>query len=459
MEELNKKIQELSNQLIKSTQEVVKIKSVQEDKQENMPYGEGVNKCLNYALDLSQSLGFKTVNMDGYLGYAEYGEGEDYVGVLGHLDVVPEGDGWKYPPYSGEIHEGKIYGRGTTDDKGPIMAALYGLKAIKDLNLPLSKRVRIIFGTNEETGSKEMEYYNEREKPPVLGFTPDGYYPIIYAEKGMTMFDIVKDFKNHSVIKYIKGGQRPNMVPDYTEARLAVNFNEAEKVLSEFKKEYDFNISLEEKDEDVLVKSIGFSAHGSTPELGKNAIMQLFKFLEVLVKEDSDAIGFVKFCNKHIGFETDGKSFNCYLEDEASGKLSFNAGVINMGENKVTLGLNLRYPVTHTYEDMMNGFDKTIEGSGIRVTNMLAQKPLYFEENHPLIKTLQKVYKEETGDEPKLLAIGGGTYAKEMANIVAFGPIFPGQPDLDHQSNEYISTDDLIKNAKIYGRAIYELAK
>lgn len=459
MKELNDKIDELSGELIKSTQEIVSIKSVQDEAKENMPFGEGVDRCLRYVLKLSESLGFRTVNMDGYVGYAEYGEGEEYVGVLGHLDVVPEGDGWLYPPYGAEIHDGKLYGRGTTDDKGPIIAALYGLKAVKDCGLPLSKKVRILFGTNEETGCREMEYFNEKEKPPVSGFTPDAYYPILYAEKGITIFDIVKDFKNPSVIKSIRGGHRPNMVPDYAEALLSVGYEEAEKALAEFKKNHDFKLSIEKEDGDILIKCVGRAAHGSTPEFGKNAVMQLFCFLEALVDEDSDAMDFIQFCNRHIGFETDGKSFGCYLEDEVSGKLSFNAGVVQMDEKKAVLSLNLRYPVTRTYDDMMSGFSKTLEGSGIRVENMLAQKPLYFDKNHPLIQVLQKVYREETGDEPELLASGGGTYAKELKNIVAFGPIFPGKPDLDHQANEYIETADLIKNAKIYARAIYELAK
>lgn len=460
MEELNKKIDELSSDLIKSTQEIVKIKSLEGEKKDNMPFGEDVDRCLNFALDLSKNLGFKTVNLDGYIGYAEYGEGQDYVAVLGHLDVVPEGDGWKYPPYGGEIHDNKIYGRGTTDDKGPIMSALYGLKAIKELNLPLSKRVRIVFGTNEESGCGEMEHYNKIEKPPVLGFTPDGEYPIIYAEKGMTIFKIAKDFKNESLIKYIRGGQRANMVPDYAEALLSeIDIKQAEKAIGEFKEENQFDISAEEKDGSVLIKSIGISAHGSLPEYGKNAIMQLFKFLEYFVSEESDAINFIKFCNKHIGFDVHGESFNCYLEDKASGKLSFNAGVISLDKNGAKFSLNLRYPVTHTFDDMMRGFSNTIEGTGIEVIDMLHQKPLYFEENHPLIQTLKRVYEEETGLKSKLLAIGGGTYAKEMKNIVAFGPIFPGEPDLDHQANEYIKIDDLIKNSKIYGKAIYELAK
>lgn len=462
--ELNRRIDEMKEELITATQEILKFKSVEGEAKEGMPFGEEVGRCLEHALKVSEELGFKTVNLDGYVGYAEYGQGEDYVAVLGHLDVVPEGDGWIYPPYGAEIHDGKIYARGTMDDKGPIMAALYGLKAIADAKLPLSKRVRIIFGTNEETGSKELEYYLEREKPPVAGFTPDAEYPIIYAEKGITVFDVVKEFKIKSqddiVIKYIKGGQRANMVPDYCEARLvAKDANSIVKAVESFAKETSYNIKAEVIDNTVLIKSVGVSAHGSVPHLGKNGIMQMLAFLGTLSLGNNDSADFINFFNRYVGMETHGEAFGVGLEDEASGKLSFNVGVINVDENSASMTLNLRYPVTYKLDDMINPFNARLEGTGMEIRNLDHQEPLYFPEDHPLINTLQRVYKEQTGDEPKLLAIGGGTYAKEMPNIVAFGPIFPGKPDLDHQANEYIEIDDLILNARIYAHTIYELAK
>ncbi|EPY2293859.1 MAG: dipeptidase PepV [Clostridium botulinum] len=462
--EINKIIEELKDDLIDSTTELIKIKSIEGEAKEGKPYGEGVASALEKALEISEKLGFKTVNVDGYVGYAEYGEGDEYVGVLGHLDLVPEGDGWKYPPYAAEIHDGKMYGRGTTDDKGPIMAALYGLKAIKEAKLPLSKKVRILFGTNEETGSNEIEHYLAKEKPPVLGFTPDAEYPIIYAEKGITIFDVVKklEIKNDKAIKlkYIKGGQASNMVPDYCEA--GIECPDTDMIIRSV--EYCANrngieLTAEEKGALVVVKSFGLSAHGSTPEIGKNAIMQMFKFLAELPLGHCDELQFIRFFNNNVGNETDGKSFGVDLEDEPSGKLSFNVGTISMENNEIKMSLNLRYPVTYKAEDLMKKFNKKIEGTGIEVENFQDQKPLYFDDKHPLIKSLQKVYKEQTGKEPELLAIGGGTYAKEMPNIVAFGPLFPGEPDVIHKKDEYIELENLVLNAKIYGHAIYELAK
>lgn len=462
--DLNKKIDELKDELVSSTQEILKVKSVEETALDGMPYGLGIGKALECALDISSKLGFKTVNLDGYVGYAEYGEGEEYVGILGHLDVVPEGDGWEYPPYGAEIHDGRIYARGSLDDKGPIMAALYGLKAIKDSKLPLSKRVRIIFGTNEETGSKEMKYYLKKEKPPVSGFTPDAEYPIIFAEKGLTIFNLVKDLKmkpgGELHVKYIKGGQRPNMVPDYCEA--AIETSDPSRLVNNIEalsSQNNYKVRVEQQDNQVIIKSYGVSAHGSTPQFGFNAIMQLFELLEKLPVGNSDISDFIVFMNKNVGFDVYGERFGVGLDDKVSGKLSFNVGVINMDEDRVSVMLNLRYPVTFKLEDMMNPFNARLEGTGIRVEDFDHQEPLYFPEDHPLIKTLQRVYTEQTGLEATLLAIGGGTYAKEMPNIVAFGPIFPGKPDLDHQANEYIEIDDLVLNAKICAHAIYELAK
>ncbi|CDF57754.1 dipeptidase PepV [Thermobrachium celere] len=461
MEILNKKIDELKEEIVKSTQEICRIKSVEGEPREGMPFGEGVAEALDYALKLSERLGFKTANLDGYVGYAEYGEGEDYVAVLGHLDVVPEGDGWIYPPYAAEIHDGKIYARGTMDDKGPIIAALYGLYAIKELGIKLNKRVRIIFGTNEETGSKEIGYYLSKEKPPVLGFTPDAEFPLIYAEKGLTVFDIVKDFKrkpSNIKVEYIKGGNRPNMVPDYCEAKIKGDLEYIKDVVLKHVEETGHKIEFVVEEDAMIIKSYGVSAHGSTPELGKNAVMQMINLLAKMNIEDSDVKDFIIFFDEYVGFETDGRSFGVYLEDEPSGKLSFNVGTIELNEDGVRVGLNLRYPVTFKLDDMMNPFNERIKEIGIRVENFEHQAPLYFSKEHELIKKLMKVYDDYVGKRNEPIAIGGGTYAKEMPNTVAFGPLFPGREDVVHQANEYISIEDLIACAKIYANAIYELA-
>lgn len=459
---LNQKIDILKEELIEKTQELMRIRSVQSESRPGMPFGEEISNALMYTLNLGEKLGFKTKNVDGYMGYLEYGEGEEMVGVLGHLDVVPEGDGWEFDPYRAEIHDDKIFGRGAIDDKGPIMACIYGLYALKEIGVKPNKRIRILLGTNEESGSEEVEYYLKTEEAPTLGFTPDGFFPIIFGEKGLTKFNLIKNFNGseNSPIVYIKGGNRANMVPDYCEA--GIKSEEPELIIGKiasYAKANNMELSTEVKRDLLILKSKGFSAHGSTPELGKNAIMQMLMCLNSIDMCRGEVGETIKFLAENIALETNGKSFGVYLYDDVSGELTFNVGTIDMNENIISVGMNLRYPVTCSFEQMMNPLEKKIEDIGFKVEGMDHQPPLYFPKDHKLIKTLAKVYHEQTGEEAELLAIGGGTYAKEMPNTVAFGPVFPGEPDLCHQSNEYIEIEALIKMTKIYANALKELAE
>jgi succinyl-diaminopimelate desuccinylase len=186
-----KKINELDKQIISDIIEVVKIDSVESEPEPGMPFGTGVNDCLLKVLEIADRLGFITKNLDGYVGYAQLGEGEDYIGVMGHLDVVPVGHGWTQPAFSGYNKEGRIYSRGILDNKGPIMSCLYALYACKECKVTFNKPIRIIFGTNEETGMKDLEYYLKHEKPPIMGWTPDCKYPVVYGERGRAKFKIV----------------------------------------------------------------------------------------------------------------------------------------------------------------------------------------------------------------------------------------------------------------------------
>jgi len=458
------KVLQMREEIIKSTQEIVRIKSVEDAPKEGMPFGEGVHSCLEYALALSEKLGFTTKNFNGYAGHAEFGEGEEVVGILVHLDVVPEGDNWTYPPYGGEIHDGKIYARGTIDDKGPAIAGLYAMKAVKDSGMPLNKKIRIIFGTDEESGWDDMKYYLENQKAPDVAFTPDAEFPAIYGEKGILIFDFVKTLHKNSpesgiVIHKIKGGNRPNMVPDYCEAHISSNPSILEK-LTAFLKENHLKIEAEVTGDKTILKSYGISAHGSLPESGQNAVSQLVLFLNTLDLADGDAADFIHFYSNKIGMEYYGQSMGCGFYDEVSGKLIFNVGVIDLNEDEIKLTINIRYPVTYTTNVVYDAMEKELEGTGIKlIRGKHDMDPIYLPKDHELIKKLMQVYTKITGDDREPITMGGGTYARAMKNAVAFGPLFPGQPELAHQKDEYISVEDLLKITEIYAEALYELAK
>lgn len=466
----NNAIESMRADIIRTTKELINFKSVEAQPEPGAPFGKPIRDCLDRTLAICEELGFKTKNVDGYAGHAEYGEGEEIVGILVHLDVVPEGTGWSVDPYKGEIKDGKLYGRGTADDKGPAVATMYALKAVADAGQKFNKRVRIIFGCDEETGRWDcIRNYFKHEEMPSCGFSPDADFPIINSEMGITVFDLKKKFMpakpvscNGLKINYIKGGSRANMVPDYCECELEMkqDFTDIlQKTVASMKEELNADIRLELKDTSCIVKSIGVSAHGSTPEKGVNAIAQLIRFLNKLPLCEGEAAVFVKFMDSNIGMETDGKSFGLYMEDEISGKLVFNLGVFELNNEGAKATINIRYPVTKTREDVYSILDKKAAENSMECIETSGNKPLYVPADNPLVQKLRTVYKRVTGEEATLISIGGGTYSRAIKNAVAFGPLFPGQPELIHQKDEYIQVEDLILCTKIYAEAISELVK
>lgn len=458
-------IESMRNDIINSTQELLRYRSVQDRPLPGAPFGKGVKDSLEYVLNLSKNMGLEMKDLDGYIGYAQYGDGDEMVGILVHLDVVPEGEGWTYPPYSGEIHDGKIYGRGAIDDKGPAIACLYALKAIKESGVPLKRKIRIIFGTNEESGWKDIEYYKSNEKYPDLGFTPDANFPFIFAEKGILTFKIKREFINrkdgHVVLKSLKGGNAANMVPDYCEACLSVSPDKKDYIkmlILKMINEDKVNVKLLDMGDDILIKSYGVSAHGSTPEKGVNAIMQLIMILYRLDFAKDDLYQFISYLAEKIGMNYTGKNMRLDMCDDVSGCLTLNIGVIDVNDVEGVVEINIRYPVTATRETVESIIKKNLPEQFDYVF-LNGFDPINVSTDSNLAKVLLKVYRQSTGDEnSNPIAIGGGTYARAFKNFVAFGPIFPGGLELAHQKDEYIEIDHLIKLAKIYSVAMYELS-
>jgi len=448
--------------LLTATSEIIKIKSVKENPLPGMPFGEGPAKALNYALDLAKSFGLETRNLDNYAGWAQWGEGDEMIGILVHLDVVPEGSGWTFPPYGGQIHDGKIYGRGAIDDKGPAMAALFALKSLKDAGLKFSRRVRIIFGTDEESGCECMKYYLKHDEAPTMGFSPDANYPIINGEKGILTFSFVTSFdsakeSNAAKLLSFKGGHRPNMVPDYAEAHIVGNLPEMTDEINRAKQDVAGKFEVEQIDSEIVIKSFGISAHGSTPEKGENACMLLAKLLGK-VNLAKPYCNFIEFLNNKIGLDTTGKGLAVNLKDEISGELTFNVGVIDCDENRASVTINIRYPIKYMGDYIIEKIRQNIPES-ISIVNISDNKPHYVPEHNLIIQKLKEAYEKVTGEKAYCFSIGGGTYARMFNNCVAFGPVFPGKPELAHQADEYIEVEDLLKNLRIYTYVIKELIK
>ncbi|MBC3888500.1 Sapep family Mn(2+)-dependent dipeptidase [Acetobacterium paludosum] len=387
------------------------------------PLGTGINDAINFMLDLGSRFGFETKNCDGYCGYIEMGSGAEMVGILTHVDTVPVGDGWSFPPFDLTIEGDKAFGRGTIDDKGPTMVALYAMKALADKGTLLNKRVRLIIGGDEEGDEWHcMNRYKATEEPPTYAFSPDSGYPAIYAEKGILSISLEKDLDPSTPVMGFFSGSQINTVPDYAKAIIS----------------------------DKVFESTGKPAHASQPQEGVNAML--------ILAEELKNMGLNHPFLDLVGMATR-EGFNIDFEDEISGKLTLNPSIANVNRDKAVLKCDIRYPVTMTGSEIGQQIAKAVEplGFSIKINHDLA--PLHMDKESYLINSLQKVYEEYTGDTTGPKVIGGGTYARAFDNAVAFGGRFPEEPNTCHQTNEFWSIESMRKNFDIMTKALENLVR
>lgn len=417
--------------MIEALQKLLAIESIACHGEGGTHYGIGPEKALTYVLELCDSLGFRTKNADGRYGYAEIGNGKELIGILAHLDVVPAGEGWDYPPFEGTIDGDQIYGRGVIDDKGPAIASIYAMKELLDSGMPLNKRIRLILGQSEENGDWfDIEAYKAEEELPDYGFTPDGDFPAIYGEKGIMLVKLSMD-KEQSGFTSISAGSAPNMVPEHCKAEVT-----------------DCNGDM------LSFETTGKAAHGSAPWAGENAIA---KMMEKITDDDGFDAPLATAYMELIGFDVYGEKLGCKCEDKESGQLSVNNGMIKMEEDKVCIYLDIRYPVTYNCDDIFSIISIKGESYGLSADFVHHMRPVYEDKDGPLMNTLLSAYREVTGDMAEPMVIGGATYARSMDNIIAFGPNIPGHEVTEHEKNEYILLEDLETIRKVYRIALEKL--
>ncbi|KMY55099.1 dipeptidase PepV [Bacillus sp. FJAT-27231] len=471
MQEINwqAEVEKRKEELLQDLQSLIAIKSVLDEKRgtPDAPLGEQVKEALDFMLNLGQKDGFTEKNVDNLAGHVEFGTGEELVGILCHVDVVPEGDGWTTDPFGGEIKDGKIFGRGAIDDKGPTMAAYYAMKIVKELGLPLHKRVRMIIGTDEESEWRCVDRYFEKEEMPAVGFAPDADFPIIFAEKGIADFDVVQQSDELTqgrsgdiIVHSFEAGRRYNMVPDYAKAAVTVNRGQTEVIQSyrAFVDEHGLDDRSYIDNGRLILELKGVSAHGMEPDLGKNAGLYLAEFLAGR-ELDKKAAHFFQFTSRFFFEESRGRKLGIDYSDKITGDLTINVGKLAFHEDTGgRLGLNMRYPVTFQLEEQKALLTERLAEERFKIENFSDSPPHHVDQNHPFIQTLCKVYEEQTGEKAELLSIGGGTYARSLKTGVAFGALFPGREDVAHQKDEYMFIEDLLKATAIYAQTIWELA-
>ena len=410
------------NDIIENISKIIRFPSYQQPAKEGAPFGDGAKKALDYFLSLAKSFGFETANYDGYAGEVIFGEGKEFA-ILAHLDVVPAGNGWTHDPFGGEIDtvNKKIWGRGAMDDKGPAIISLFALKALKDEGFKPGRKIKLIVGCNEESGWKCMDYYKSHAHMPDEGFSPDADFPVIYAEKGIMHLKL--NFGVEGDFSTLHGGERANMVCDRCEYSGKIDPDKIKK----------YNLCVE----DNKIVSKGKSAHGSTPSEGVNAMPAMLKYLGL------DEIEGTLFHNP-FGL--------CGLKDE-TGPLTFSPNIIEGGKNCVSVTCDIRYPATHSRDEVLNA----IKSAGVGYEIESEQAPLFNDKNCFLIKTLCEVYNEVAEKRVEPVAIGGGTYARALKCGAAFGPEEAGEENTVHQANEYITFAKIERCFKAYKLAVQRL--
>lgn len=450
---LNAIIESMHDEMIDTLQKWIRVPSVKGEAAPGAPFGKEVRSMLDVALADCEQMGFKTQNFDGYIAHADLGEGsdEDALAILAHLDVVPEGDGWKYPPYGAVIENGRMYGRGTSDDKGPAVAALYAMKAVKDAGIPLRRKVRLILGCDEESGWEDIAHYNKVATMPRMGFSPDASYPIINIEKGICRLELHGVLSNEGLqVIAFNNGERPNVIPGRASALVvgdAATVAQAEAAA----KKLDIPAEVQLTDKGVSITVTGISGHAAYPETARNANGEMLLLLRELGVQ-----GDLCLLADKIGLDYKGEGLEISVSDGISGYLTCNLGIIRAGEGGVYATLDIRYPVM-TNPDMII---KNVSASlpGMRVDAMEVKEPHHVPAGSELVQNLLDAYHEVTGYERKCLYTGGGTYARSLQEGVAFGASFPQDEDLAHQANEYADIEGLYKNIKIFALAIVKLA-
>ena len=435
---------------VETLQRWIRIPSVKSDAEEGAPFGREVRKMLDQAILDARRLGFEVRDFDGYACDVTLGGAEEKIAVLGHLDVVPIGDGWTKQPFDALIENGRIYGRGTNDDKGPALASLFAMKAVREAGIPLKKSVRLILGCDEESGWEDMAYYGAHEQIPEVGFSPDASFPLINTEKGMLELELrAPEAKDGLKILEFATGDRVNVIPGECKTLVEGGAETAAKVKA-YAEKTGLPCIAEVTDQGVLITATGISGHSAYPEGKRNAIGMMLLLLRELGAE-----GPVATLAETVGLESDGQSLGCACRDEVSGGLTCNMGILRL-ENGAWYGtLDMRVPVTADLEQLREAAIAHLPGFEVEYST---KAPHHVPADSELVRNLLAAYEEETGLEGKPQSTGGGTYAKVLKQGVAFGAQFPDEEDLAHQADEYERIDRLMLAMKIYANALIRLA-
>lgn len=444
-------------------QQLIAVKSVKGEATDQLPFGEGPAKALDVTLELAKSLDLLTTNHEYYVGTIDINEKSSELGILVHVDVVGEGDNWTKAPYGGEIADGKMYGRGASDDKGPTIASLFALAAVKELGIPLKSNARLIVGTDEESGCADTKYYFQKEHPPTYVFSPDGEFPVINTEKGGLRTSFAASFEEDTSLPRVlsvDGGYRVNVVPPTADA--IVEGLTVEQIMPEANK-------LEQATGAVITAEVqeggtvrihveGKGAHASLPHKGINAVTVILTLLSNLPFADSEAYRALKGVSSvfpHGDYYAEAAGLK--MEDEVSGELTMNFAIFNFTATTLYGFIDSRVPMCANEQNTMHVLAAALKQYGVELKMSGFSKAHHTPADTPFVKNLLKNYETYTGNEGYCQHVGGGTYVHGIPGGVAFGCTMPGVDTQIHGADEFVIIEDLITSAKIFTNVIIDI--
>ena len=450
-------------ELIEDVCELCRINSEKMPAEEDMPFGPGPAECLDTALDMAEGYGFEVVDYDGYVGCVDLNEHPRQLDILAHLDVVPAGEGWtETEPFHPVVKDGRIYGRGTSDDKGPAVAALYAMRAVKDLEIPLKKNVRLILGTDEECGSSDIRHYYSIEKEAPMTFSPDGEYPVVNVEKGRLAGHFTAEFEASAALPKlvrIAAGIKTNVVPGKAKAVVA-GFDAAvlEETAKAAQAETGIQFLFENTEDGCEITAVGAGAHASTPQDGNNALTGLLKYLDRLPFAPCAQIEAVKRVAALMPHgDVNGTTLGVDLTDEISGRLTLAFSMLTVDESHLDGEFDSRVPVCGNEDNVLKVVKAKMEEQGIAFLTDKMTPSHHVDGDSEFVKTLLRAYETYTGRKGECQSMGGGTYVHSLKNGVAFGAVMPGTDTRMHGADEFAVIDELVVSAKIFAKVIVDL--
>lgn len=461
--EIEQFIDSHKDEMLEDIAALCRINSEKMPYSEGKPFGEGSFAALQAALSMAERYGFSITNYDNYVGTADMNDKEKQLDILAHLDVVPAGEGWTVTePFEPLVKDGKIYGRGTADDKGPAVAALYAMRAVKESGIPLSRNVRLILGTDEECGSSDIKEYYQVEKEAPMTFSPDAEFPVTNIEKGRLPGRFTAVFEaSEELPKLVRleAGVKVNVVPGKARASVAgIDMDTLEKTAARVEKETGISFTFEADSEQIHITAQGEGAHASTPEEGKNALTGLLVFLTHLPLAPCPQMAAVKNLLKLFPHgDTRGEALGIAMEDELSGALTLAFDMLTVEADNLEGIFDCRCPLCATEDNVLKVAKTNMADAGFTLYAESLTEPHHVDGDCEFVKTLIRAYEEYTGLKGGCQSTGGGTYVHHLKNGVAFGAAMPGTDNRMHGADEFAVVDELLISAKIFAQVIVDL--